>query len=180
MNELVSIEQNEVKPRISIANSHAMFVALSKCKDLVQITDDSFIIQYINRATELYLGFRNDEVKGKSIWEIHNGTEYQSAISHQLIRGKEWEGLMMCRRKYGESIVLPCRVVGSSVQNRWVSFTFVYISFVCVTIVWFHPPNSAAIANVLCPFYRVWMTPKIWRNACLHTLGCVYLQLACK
>lgn len=118
VNELVEIEQSEVKPRTSIANAHALYVALSKCKDLVQITDENFHLQYINRASEQYFGVRNEDVKGKPIGELHQGADYQSAISHQLARGKEWEGAVTCRRKSSDPISLPCRVIGSSTSSR--------------------------------------------------------------
>lgn len=41
-NELLQIEQTDVNLRASVCNAHALYTALSKCRQLVQITDDNF------------------------------------------------------------------------------------------------------------------------------------------
>ncbi|KAK6624730.1 hypothetical protein RUM44_011590 [Polyplax serrata] len=121
VNELVEIEHSEVRPRMSISNTNALYIALSKCKDLVQVTDEAFNVQFVNKATENVLGFKSEDLKGKPISDIHQSSEYHNQMIHFLNRGKEWEGAVTCIRKGGEPITLLCRVVSSSLSSRHIT-----------------------------------------------------------
>lgn len=107
---------------MSISNTNALYIALSKCKDLVQVTDEAFNVQFVNKATENVLGFKSEDLKGKPISDIHQSSEYHNQMIHFLNRGKEWEGAVTCIRKGGEPITLLCRVVSSSLSSRYVTF----------------------------------------------------------
>lgn len=112
-----------MRPRISVTNANALYIALSKCKDLIQVTDDSFNLLFVNKATENFLGIKNEDVKGKPISEIHQTTDHHNQMTYLLGRGKEWEGSVTCIRKTGEPIPLICRVVSSSLSSRYLKIT---------------------------------------------------------
>lgn len=126
INELLEIEHGRVQRRTSVTNAHALYVALSKCKELVQVTDEMFNIQFVNKATERHLGFKNEELKGKPISEIHQGSDYTNQIARHQGRGKEWEGSVICYRKGSEPVSVLCRVVGASINSGCVILNLIF------------------------------------------------------
>nr|CAI5818794.1 unnamed protein product [Callosobruchus analis] len=89
-----------------------MYMALDKCKDIVVITDDSYKLQYINRACEKQLGVRQEECLGKTLQESFVTDTIQiNTMGSSLLRAREWNGAMTVRRKSQETIVTSCKAV---------------------------------------------------------------------
>jgi hypothetical protein len=45
MNELLQLYVSDVQPRLQLATTQAMYVALDKCSDVVHITDQNLNVQ---------------------------------------------------------------------------------------------------------------------------------------
>ncbi|XP_069672167.1 high affinity cAMP-specific and IBMX-insensitive 3',5'-cyclic phosphodiesterase 8B isoform X3 [Periplaneta americana] len=117
MNELLQLYLSDVQPRLQLATAQAVYVALDKCGDVVHITDQNLNIQYMNRASERFLGYTMKDVAGKSLLES-NSVDNKELMVQQLQRGREWEGVISWRRKMGDSVVLSGRVVPVSFAGR--------------------------------------------------------------
>ena len=109
MNELLQLE-GEVQLRHQFTTTQAFQLSLDKCKDVVHITDKCHQIQYANRASERAMGYSAKELVGKNILDIYH-IDQKELMTQQLIRGREWEGVSLCKKKLGDNVVLNCRVI---------------------------------------------------------------------
>ncbi|CAG0912262.1 unnamed protein product [Notodromas monacha] len=145
VNELLQLEVL-VRMRQQIQFGEAAFQALECCRDLVQITDPSFKIQYANKACEKVLGYAREDVVDASIHDVTKDDVVSSSSSSERIgssaplpeegvspppasggglsvslsclkQGKDWEGSLTCRRKSGDYIPLQTRVSPIAPQN---------------------------------------------------------------
>lgn len=115
INELVQLEVNDVRNRLKLDIAQVALTALNNCHDVIEITDGKSNLQFMNEVGEKVLGFTSDEVGGKQIQEIHKVDSMKSEmldnICLQLQQGKEWEGSYLSRRKSGDAISMPCRII---------------------------------------------------------------------
>ncbi|KAG0717571.1 High affinity cAMP-specific and IBMX-insensitive 3',5'-cyclic phosphodiesterase 8B [Chionoecetes opilio] len=154
LNELVQIEQCELATQTQMWASQAVLSALDGCREVVHITDTQHRIKYVNKACETLLGYTLEDVSGRSVWEIHSADlptrpwdnprpslEYRQppqtpmegapldtgeAVSAQLRRGREWEGVVTCRRRSGGALHLPSKVIPVTPLSRRAQY-YVYL-----------------------------------------------------
>ncbi|KAK5649021.1 hypothetical protein RI129_003913 [Pyrocoelia pectoralis] len=110
VNELIQIKCSDIRPLAQAAVNQSLYVALEKCGDIVLITDDSYRLQYVNRTSERFLGYRYDEVLGKTIQEqlIADPTQVSSMTS-SLMRAREWHGSISLRKKSQDLVSCNCK-----------------------------------------------------------------------
>ncbi|XP_023177394.1 high affinity cAMP-specific and IBMX-insensitive 3',5'-cyclic phosphodiesterase 8 isoform X4 [Drosophila hydei] len=107
--ELKQILHSIIRPHNVMSTQQALYTALHRLKEVVLITDDVLRIQYANRATERLLNMRLDEIISKPLGDIF--VSDLSTISEQGKSIKEFDGILMVRRKNQESIPMHVRVV---------------------------------------------------------------------
>lgn len=108
--ELQAIEQNDVYLRNLLAHNETAFCALDKSRDLVYITNQSHIIQYINKSCCSVLGYSQDELLHKFIANFHQLGQMDQII-RQLDRGFDWEGKVTWKCRNGDTIPLHCKAL---------------------------------------------------------------------
>lgn len=70
------------------------------------------LLQYTNRSSERYLGYRQDELIGKSL--LDQFIQDSGNVTHMhstLQRFKEWDGPILCRRKTADPVNTQCHVI---------------------------------------------------------------------
>ncbi|XP_028827356.1 high affinity cAMP-specific and IBMX-insensitive 3',5'-cyclic phosphodiesterase 8B isoform X2 [Denticeps clupeoides] len=107
-NELIQIEQGEVRSNFKLRACNSVFTALEHCQEAVEITSEDHIIQYVNPAFEKMMGYHKGELIGKELTELpksdKNRADLLDTINTCIRKGKEWQGIYYARRKSGESI----------------------------------------------------------------------------
>ncbi|XP_046472198.1 high affinity cAMP-specific and IBMX-insensitive 3',5'-cyclic phosphodiesterase 8A isoform X2 [Neodiprion pinetum] len=116
-NELVNIHASELQPRLHLAAFHALYVAVDRCRDMVHVTNDRHVVQFANKASERFLGYKPEELLGNKIMDIVSSDNFVLMDQH-LRRGREWEGNMNCKRKSSKTITINCRIVPFSASGR--------------------------------------------------------------
>ncbi|XP_024944764.1 high affinity cAMP-specific and IBMX-insensitive 3',5'-cyclic phosphodiesterase 8 isoform X2 [Cephus cinctus] len=117
INELMGIYGSEVQPRAQLAAAQSLHLAVDRCRDMVHITNDHHIVQFVNRASEKLLGYKPEEIVGKNLLEIIT-SENSILMDQQLQRGREWEGNMNCKRKSNDTITINCRIIPFCASGR--------------------------------------------------------------
>ncbi|KAF2894413.1 hypothetical protein ILUMI_11764, partial [Ignelater luminosus] len=119
VNELIQLKHSDIRPMAQAATSQALYAALDKCRDIVLITDDSYRLQYANRASEINLGYRHDETLGKTLQEqlIYDPLQ-MNPMSSSLMRSREWQGQISLRRKGQDAAVSACKAVPITCAGR--------------------------------------------------------------
>ncbi|XP_076620125.1 phosphodiesterase 8 isoform X1 [Colletes latitarsis] len=117
INELVGIYTSALLPRTQLAAANALYAALDRCRDMVHVTDDKHIVQYVNKISEKLLGYKTSEMLGKNIAEI---VYYENFVlmEQQISKGREFEGNMKCRRQNNRMITINCRVIPFSTTSK--------------------------------------------------------------
>ncbi|XP_076642149.1 phosphodiesterase 8 isoform X2 [Halictus rubicundus] len=110
INELVGIYTSALLPRTQLAAANALYLALDRCRDMVHVTSDKHIVQFVNKISEKLLGYKTSEMLGKNIGEL---VHYENFVvmEQQISKGREFEGNMNCRRKNNQMITINCRVI---------------------------------------------------------------------
>ncbi|XP_033125161.1 high affinity cAMP-specific and IBMX-insensitive 3',5'-cyclic phosphodiesterase 8B-like isoform X2 [Anneissia japonica] len=115
LNELLQLEHGEVKNHFRFRAAAALFTALEKTSDRVQITDEQHVVQYVNTAYEHFIGLSSEEIVGKELSDIpqsdKNKTEQMDTIHSQLKKGKSWEGTMYSKKKNGENVAQHVNII---------------------------------------------------------------------
>lgn len=92
LNELVQLEHNEISIQCKLKAAHALFYALDCCKDGIIVTGPNHDIQFINHAIEKLLGFRLEDVLGKSAHDLQRSDSFKAdiveSINMQVNKGK--------------------------------------------------------------------------------------------
>ncbi|XP_053999390.1 LOW QUALITY PROTEIN: high affinity cAMP-specific and IBMX-insensitive 3',5'-cyclic phosphodiesterase 8-like [Hylaeus anthracinus] len=126
INELVGIYTSALLPRTQLAAASALYVALDRCRDMVHVTNDKHIVQYVNRISEKLLGYKTSEMLGKNIGEI---VYYENFVlmEQQISKGREFEGNMNCRRENNRMITINCRVIPfSTTLKKPTHYIYIY------------------------------------------------------
>ncbi|XP_076376029.1 phosphodiesterase 8 isoform X3 [Megalopta genalis] len=110
INELVGIYTSALLPRTQLAAASALYLALDRCRDMVHVTNDKHIIQFVNKITEKLLGYRTSEMMEINIRELVHYDNFV-VMEQQISRGREFEGNMNCRRKNNQMLTINCRVI---------------------------------------------------------------------
>ncbi|XP_017795961.1 PREDICTED: high affinity cAMP-specific and IBMX-insensitive 3',5'-cyclic phosphodiesterase 8A-like isoform X2 [Habropoda laboriosa] len=110
INELVGIYTSALLPRTQLAAANALYLALDRCRDMVHVTNDKHIVQFVNKISEKLLGYKTSEILGKSIAEIVFYDNFILMEQH-ISKGREFEGNMNCKRKNNQMITISCRVI---------------------------------------------------------------------
>ncbi|XP_025265332.1 high affinity cAMP-specific and IBMX-insensitive 3',5'-cyclic phosphodiesterase 8 isoform X2 [Camponotus floridanus] len=110
INELVGIYTSSLLPRTQLSAAHALYLALDRCRDMVHVTNDKNIIQFLNKISEKLLGYKTEEMMGRNLSEIIYYENFP-LMEQQLSKGREFEGNMNCRRKNNQMITISCRII---------------------------------------------------------------------
>uniref|UniRef100_A0A8C4QW01 Phosphodiesterase n=1 Tax=Eptatretus burgeri TaxID=7764 RepID=A0A8C4QW01_EPTBU len=107
-NELLQMEYGIVRAQCKLRAMNAVFAALDRCQDGVEITSEDHVIQYVNPAFERMLGYRSRELLGREQAELpksdRNRADLLDHINSRIKKGKEWRGIYHARHKNGESL----------------------------------------------------------------------------
>lgn len=68
------------------------------------------MLQYINRSSEEYLGFRLNETLGRSLVDQYL-QEQSPPMKLCLTKGREWHGPISLKRKANDPIPATCKAV---------------------------------------------------------------------
>ncbi|XP_059082020.1 high affinity cAMP-specific and IBMX-insensitive 3',5'-cyclic phosphodiesterase 8A-like isoform X2 [Tigriopus californicus] len=143
LNELAWILRNDCENALKSQCFETMLSALNNCRDIVQITDDENKLMFSNLASERVLGFKDDDVKDRSLWELqtisglaeNSMTEKESTLlmhGSEIVRqkldlGKSWDGFLSCKRKTGDFIQLETRAIPISIVSKGSPDHIVYV-----------------------------------------------------
>ncbi|CAL7936682.1 unnamed protein product [Xylocopa violacea] len=117
INELVGIYTSAILPRTQLAAANALYLALDRCRDMVHVTNDKHIVQFVNKISEKLLGYRIDEIIGRIITDVVIYDNFVLMEQH-INKGREFEGNMNCKRKNNQMITISCRVIPFSITSR--------------------------------------------------------------
>ncbi|XP_072746973.1 high affinity cAMP-specific and IBMX-insensitive 3',5'-cyclic phosphodiesterase 8 isoform X3 [Anoplolepis gracilipes] len=117
INELVGIYTSSLLPRVQLSAAHALYLALDRCRDMVHVTNDKNIIQFLNKISEKLLGYKTEEMLGRNLSEIIYYENFP-LMEQQLSKGREFEGNMNCRRKNNQMITINCRIIPFSITLK--------------------------------------------------------------
>ncbi|XP_012530694.2 high affinity cAMP-specific and IBMX-insensitive 3',5'-cyclic phosphodiesterase 8 isoform X5 [Monomorium pharaonis] len=110
INELVGIYTSSLLPRTQLAAAHALYLALDRCRDMVHVTNEKNIVQFLNKVSEKLLGYKTEEMMGRNLSEIVYYENF-ALMEQQLSKGREFEGNMNCKRKNNQMITINCRII---------------------------------------------------------------------
>ncbi|KAK9299102.1 hypothetical protein QLX08_007727 [Tetragonisca angustula] len=125
INELVGIYASALVPRTQLAAANALYLALDRCRDMVHVTNDKHIVQFVNKISEKILGYKTSEILGKSITDIVTYDNFILMEQH-ISKGREFEGNMNCKRKDNQTITISCRVIPYSISLKKPNY-YIYI-----------------------------------------------------
>lgn len=113
-NELIQLEHGEVRAQFKLRACNSVFTALEQCQEVVEISSEDHVIQYVNPAFEKMMGYHRGEVIGKELTELpksdKNSADLLDTINTCIKKGKEWQGIYFSRRKSGDSIQQYVRI----------------------------------------------------------------------
>ncbi|MBI1949517.1 MAG: PAS domain S-box protein [Deltaproteobacteria bacterium] len=100
----------------AVAESNRLAAVLEQATEMVVVTDEHEVIEYVNPTFEEITGYRRDEAIGRTPDFLRSGAgedEYQ-AMRSAVERGEQWRGRLTTRRKDGtnfveDAIVAPFR-----------------------------------------------------------------------
>ncbi|XP_018046445.1 PREDICTED: high affinity cAMP-specific and IBMX-insensitive 3',5'-cyclic phosphodiesterase 8A-like isoform X3 [Atta colombica] len=146
INELVGIYTSSLLPRTQLAAAHALYLALDRCRDMVHVTNDKNIVQFLNKVSEKLLGYQVEEMMGRNLSEIVYYENY-SVMEQQLKKGREFEGNMNCKRKNNQMITINCRIIPFCITLKKPShYIYVYDTT-------YLSENSAPISPISSPLH---------------------------
>ncbi|XP_011684363.1 PREDICTED: high affinity cAMP-specific and IBMX-insensitive 3',5'-cyclic phosphodiesterase 8A isoform X1 [Wasmannia auropunctata] len=146
INELVGIYTSSLLPKTQLAAAHALYLALDRCRDMVHVTNDKNIVQFLNKVSEKLLGYKTEEMMGINLSEIVY-YENSALMEQQLSKGREFEGNMNCKRKNNQMITINCRIIPFCITLKKPShYIYVYDTT-------YLSENSAPISPVSSPLH---------------------------
>ncbi|XP_059495160.1 high affinity cAMP-specific and IBMX-insensitive 3',5'-cyclic phosphodiesterase 8A isoform X3 [Stegostoma tigrinum] len=107
-NELIQLEFGEVRAQFKLRACSAIITALEQSQELIEITSEDNIIQYVNPAFEVMMGYKREELIGKEQTEVpksdKNKADLLDTINSYMKKGKEWQGMYYGRKRNGDSV----------------------------------------------------------------------------
>ncbi|KAL6259132.1 hypothetical protein P5V15_009054 [Pogonomyrmex californicus] len=156
INELVGIYTSSLLPKTQLAAAHALYLALDRCRDMVHITNDKNIVQFLNKVSEKLLGYKTEEMMGRNLSEIVYYDNF-ALMEQQLSKGREFEGNMNCKRKNNQMITINCRIIPFCITLKKPShYIYVYDTT-------YLSENSAPISPVGSPLHPP-LRPSVMSN----------------
>lgn len=143
-NELQQLIRGPVNTAFRLRATQSLFSALDNCRDIVQITDSSHKVTWVNHTAEKILGYSRDEILGRDIRELQttgtgdniaNITDTQNPAErncdpwflNKLHDGKVWEGPINCKRCTGDFVPLASRVAPVSFSHNRSTDQIIYV-----------------------------------------------------
>jgi len=143
-NELLQLVRGPVNTAFRLRATQSLFSALDNCRDIVQITDSSHKVTWVNHTAEKILGYSRDEILGRDIRELQTtgtGDNIASITDSQnpaerncdpwflnkLHDGKVWEGPINCKRCTGDYVPLASRVAPVSFSHNRTTDQIIYV-----------------------------------------------------
>ncbi|XP_074649717.1 high affinity cAMP-specific and IBMX-insensitive 3',5'-cyclic phosphodiesterase 8B-like [Tubulanus polymorphus] len=115
INELLTLEHNDVLTQRKLQAGIALFTALEHVSDAIEITNQDLEIEFVNPAHEKMLGFTSDEVVGKDVRQLptsdRNSDDLLETIMSQIKKGKPWRGSYFAKRKNSENLQHNCHII---------------------------------------------------------------------
>uniref|UniRef100_A0A4W3JRN2 Phosphodiesterase n=1 Tax=Callorhinchus milii TaxID=7868 RepID=A0A4W3JRN2_CALMI len=107
-NELLQLEFGEVRAQFKLRACNSIFTALEQSQELIEITSEDNIIQYVNPTFETMMGYKRDELMGKALTEVpksdKNKADLLDTINSCIKIGKEWQGMYYAKKRNGDSV----------------------------------------------------------------------------
>lgn len=110
INELVGIYTSGILPRTQLVAVNMLYMALDRCRDMIHVTDDKYIIQFANKISEKLLGYRINELWGKNITDLILYDNFIQMEQH-IVKGREYDGNINCIRRNNQMLTINCRVI---------------------------------------------------------------------
>ncbi|KAG5318449.1 PDE8B phosphodiesterase, partial [Acromyrmex heyeri] len=127
INELVGIYTSSLLPKTQLAAAHALYLALDRCRDMVHVTNDKNIVQFLNKISEKLLGYNVEEMMGRNLSEIVSYENF-SLMEQQLNKGREFEGNMNCKRKNNQMIMINCRIIPFCITLKYYEKDYIFVT----------------------------------------------------
>uniref|UniRef100_A0A4W3K216 Phosphodiesterase n=1 Tax=Callorhinchus milii TaxID=7868 RepID=A0A4W3K216_CALMI len=120
-NELLQLEFGEVRAQFKLRACNSIFTALEQSQELIEITSEDNIIQYVNPTFETMMGYKRDELMGKALTEVPKSDKNKadlldtinSCIKIGKVRGAQLKELWFCSNliwfSYGKASSQPRR-----------------------------------------------------------------------
>ncbi|XP_011158755.1 high affinity cAMP-specific and IBMX-insensitive 3',5'-cyclic phosphodiesterase 8 isoform X4 [Solenopsis invicta] len=151
INELVGIYTSSLLPKTQLAAAHALYLALDRCRDMVHVTNDKNIVQFLNKVSEKLLGYKTEEMIGRNLSEIVYYENF-ALMEQQLSKGREFEGNMNCKRKNNQMITINCRIIPFCITLKYVSL-IKPSHYIYVYDTTYLSENSAPISPICSPLH---------------------------
>ena len=124
-NKFIGQNYAEKQFQMSTRSQKLLSVAVEQAAEIIIITDNSWIIEYINPAFERITGYSKEEFLGKNflaLLPMQEGTDSQAQILQTLSKGVIWSGRQINRKKDGsfyeeELTISPVRDVSGGITN---------------------------------------------------------------
>lgn len=113
-NELLQLAFGEVRSQLKLRACNAVFTALEKSQEAIEITSEAHIIQYANPAFETTMGYQSDELIGKELAQVpinEKKGDLLDAINSCIMIGKEWQGVYHTEKKNGDNIQQNVKII---------------------------------------------------------------------
>ncbi|XP_012350960.1 high affinity cAMP-specific and IBMX-insensitive 3',5'-cyclic phosphodiesterase 8 isoform X2 [Apis florea] len=125
INELVGIYTSGILPRTQLVAANTLYIALDRCRDMIHVTDDKYIIQFANKISDKILGYRINELWGKAITELILYDNFIQMEQH-IIKGREYDGNINCIRRNNQMITVNCRAIPFTFFKKPTHYIFIY------------------------------------------------------
>ncbi|PBC34560.1 High affinity cAMP-specific and IBMX-insensitive 3',5'-cyclic phosphodiesterase [Apis cerana cerana] len=125
INELVGIYTSGILPRTQLVAANMLYMALDRCRDMIHVTDDKYIIQFANKISEKILGYRVIELWGKNITDLILYDNFIQMEQH-IIKGREYDGNLNCIRRNNQMVTVNCRVIPFAYFKKPTHYIFIY------------------------------------------------------
>nr|XP_048290914.1 high affinity cAMP-specific and IBMX-insensitive 3',5'-cyclic phosphodiesterase 8A isoform X1 [Myodes glareolus] len=113
-NELLQLAFGEVQSQLKLRACNAVFTALEKSQEAIEITSEDHIIQYANPAFETTMGYQSGELIGKELAKVpinEKKGDLLDAINSCIRIGKEWQGVYHTEKKNGDNIQQNVKII---------------------------------------------------------------------
>ncbi|CAO2614008.1 High affinity cAMP-specific and IBMX-insensitive 3',5'-cyclic phosphodiesterase 8A [Lemmus lemmus] len=113
-NELLQLAFGEVRSQLKLRACNAVFTALEKSQEAIEITSEDHIIQYANPAFETTMGYQSGELIGKELAHVpinEKKGDLLDAINSCITIGKEWQGVYHTEKKNGDNIQQNVKII---------------------------------------------------------------------
>ncbi|XP_068954826.1 high affinity cAMP-specific and IBMX-insensitive 3',5'-cyclic phosphodiesterase 8A isoform X1 [Petaurus breviceps papuanus] len=132
-NELIQLEFGEVRSQLKLRACNSIFTALEKSQEAIEIKSEDHIIQYVNPAFEMAMGYQTGELLGKELTEVplnEKKADFLDTINSCIKIGKEWQGIYYAKKKNGDNIQQNVKIIPVIGQGGKIRH-YVSISRVC-------------------------------------------------